>query len=81
MVEGLCKVLKKKRVRELFNKLLEDVDILDIYTEEMEKRGIVGASVAFIIQGELEELREKESLFGSFDQYADIEQLDLKQCY
>jgi len=49
MAEGLCKALKKKRVRELFSKLLEDADILDIYTKEMEKRGIAGASIAFII--------------------------------
>ena len=81
MAEGSRKALKKKRARELLNKLLEDADILNIYTEEMEKRGIVGASVALTIQRELEELREKESLFGSFDQYADIEQLDLGQCY
>ena len=49
MAKGLYKALKKKRVKELFNKLLEDTDILDIYTKEMEKRGIMGASVAFII--------------------------------
>ena len=81
MAEGSRKALKKKRARELLSKLLEDADILDIYTEEMEKRGIAGASVALTIQGELEELREKESLFGGFDQYTDIEQLDLSQCY
>ena len=67
MAKGSHKALKKKRARELLNKLLEDADILNIYTEEMEKRGIVGASIALTIQGELEELREKESLFGSFD--------------
>jgi len=49
MAEGLYKALKKKRVRELLSKLLEDVNILDIYTEEMEKRGIAGASVALTI--------------------------------
>jgi len=49
MVKGLYKALKKKRVRELLSKLLEDINILDIYTEEIEKRGIVGASVAFTI--------------------------------
>jgi len=49
IAKGLCKALKKKRVRELLNKLLEDADILDIYTKEMKKRGIVGASVAFTI--------------------------------
>jgi len=49
MAKGLCKALKKKRARELLNKLLEDANILDIYTKEMEKRGIAGASVTFTI--------------------------------
>jgi hypothetical protein len=49
MAEGLYKALKKKRVRELLNKLLEDANILDIYTKEIEKRGIVGASVTLTI--------------------------------
>jgi len=49
MAEGLYKVLKKKRVSELLSKLLEDVNILDIYTKEIEKRGIVGASIALTI--------------------------------
>ena len=49
MVKGLCKALKKKRVRELLSKLLEDVDILDIYTEEIEKWGIAGTSVTLTI--------------------------------
>ena len=49
MAKGLYKALKKKRVKELFSKLLEDTNILNIYTKEMEKWGIVGASVAFII--------------------------------
>jgi len=49
MANGLYKALKKKRVRELLNKLLEDTDILDIYTKEIEKRGIVGTSVALTI--------------------------------
>jgi len=49
MAEGLYKALKKKRVKELLSKLLEDTNILDIYTEEIEKRGIVGTSVAFTI--------------------------------
>ena len=49
MAKDLCKALKKKRVRELFSKLLEDIDILNIYTKEIEKRGIVGASVALTI--------------------------------
>jgi len=49
MAKGLYKALKKKRVKELLSKLLEDANILDIYTKEMEKRGIVGASVVFTI--------------------------------
>ena len=49
MAKGLYKVLKKKRVRELFNKLLEDINILNIYTEEIEKCSIVGTSIVFII--------------------------------
>jgi len=49
MAEGLYKALKKKRVREFFNKLLEDADILNIYIKEMEKRSIVGASIVFTI--------------------------------
>ena len=67
MAEGSRKALKKKRARELLSKLLEDADILDIYTEEMEKRGIAGTSVALTIQGELKELREKELLFSGFN--------------
>jgi hypothetical protein len=49
MAKGLYKVLKKKRVRELLNKLLEDTNILNIYTKEIEKRGIVGASITLTI--------------------------------
>ena len=49
MAKGLRKALKKKRVRELLNKLLKDANILDIYTKEIEKRGIVGASITFTI--------------------------------
>jgi hypothetical protein len=49
IAKGLCKVLKKKRARELLSKLLEDTNILDIYTKEIEKRGIVGASIALTI--------------------------------
>ena len=49
MAKGLYKALKKKRVRELLSKLLEDANILDIYTKEMEKRGIVGASITLTI--------------------------------
>jgi len=81
MAEGLCKVLKKKRVKELLSKLLKDANILNIYTKEIEKRGIVGASVALTIQKELKELREKKSLFSGFNQYTDIKQLNLRQCY
>ena len=49
MAKGLYKVLKKKRVRELLSKLLENTNILDIYSKEIEKRGIAGASVALTI--------------------------------
>ena len=49
MAKSLYKALKKKRVRELFSKLLKDVNILNIYTKEIEKRSIVGISIAFII--------------------------------
>jgi len=49
MAKGLCKALKKKRVRELLSKLLEDTNILDIYTKEIKKRGIAGASIALTI--------------------------------
>ena len=67
MAEGLYKALKKKRVKELLNKLLKDADILDIHTKEIEKQGIAGANVALTIQGELKELKEKKSLFGGFN--------------
>jgi len=49
MAKGLYKALKKKRVKELLNKLLKDADILNIYTKEIEKCSIVGASVALTI--------------------------------
>ena len=49
MAKGSHKVLKKKRVRELFNKLLKDINILNIYTEEMEKHSIIGISITLII--------------------------------
>ena len=49
IAEGLYKALKKKRVKELFNKLLKDADILDIYIKEIEKRGIIGASITLTI--------------------------------
>ena len=72
MAKSSCKVLKKKRVRELLNKLLENTNILNIYTKEMEKYSIVGINIAFTIQEELKELREKKSLFSGFDQYTNI---------
>ena len=49
MAEGSYKALKKKRAKELLSKFLKDTDILDIYTEEMEKCGIVSVSVTLII--------------------------------
>ena len=49
MAKNSCKALKKKRVREFFNKLLEDINILNIYTEEMEKCGIIGTSITLTI--------------------------------
>jgi hypothetical protein len=49
MAKGLHKALKKKRVRELLSKLLKDTDILNIYTKEIEKRGIAGASITLTI--------------------------------
>ena len=49
MAKGSHKALKKKRVRELLNKLLEDADILNIYTKEMEKYNIAGVSITFTI--------------------------------
>ena len=49
MAKSLYKVLKKKRVRELFSKFLKDTDILDIYTKEIEKYNIVGISIALTI--------------------------------
>ena len=49
IAKGSYKVLKKKKVRELLNKLLEDTNILNIYTKEIEKRGIVNISVTFTI--------------------------------
>ena len=81
IAKGLRKVLKKKKARELLNKLLKNTNILNIHTEEIEKRSIVDISVALIIQGKLKELKEKELLFSSFDQYMDIKQLDLRQYY
>jgi hypothetical protein len=49
MAEGSHKVLKKKRVKELLNKLLKDTDILNIYTKEIEKHGIVNINITFTI--------------------------------
>ena len=49
MAKSLYKALKKKRVRELFNKFLKDTNILNIYTEEIEKHSIINISIAFII--------------------------------
>ena len=49
MAKSSRKVLKKKKVRELFNKLLEDTNILNIYTKEIEKYGIIGTSITFTI--------------------------------
>ena len=49
MAKGSHKALKKKKVRELLNKLLENTNILNIYTEEIEKRGIIDISITFTI--------------------------------
>ena len=49
MAKGLHKALKKKKAKELLNKLLKDTNILNIYIKEMEKCGIVSASVTLII--------------------------------
>ena len=49
MAKGLYKVLKKKKVKKLLNKFLENTNILNIYTKEIEKRGIVGISIALTI--------------------------------
>ena len=81
MAKGLYKALKKKRVREFLSKLLEDADILNIYTKEIEKHSIVSTSITLTIQRELKKLREKKSLFSSFNQYIDIKQLNLRQYY
>ena len=49
MAKDSRKALKKKRVRELFSKLLKDADILNIYTKEIEKYSIIGISVTLTI--------------------------------
>ena len=81
MAKSLYKALKKKRVKKLLSKLLKNTNILNIYTKEIKKRNIISTNITLIIQGELKELREKESLFNGFNQYADIKQLNLRQCY
>ena len=67
IAKGLYKALKKKRVKEFLSKLLEDTDILNIYTKEMEKYNIASTNITLTIQGELKELREKKSLFSGFN--------------
>ena len=49
MAKGLYKTLKKKRVKELLNKLLEHTNILNIYIKEMEQRSIVSTSITLTI--------------------------------
>ena len=49
IAKSLYKILKKKKIRELLNKLLKDINILNIYTKEMEKYSIVDISVALTI--------------------------------
>ena len=49
MAKGSHKVLKKKKVRELLNKFLEDINILNIYTKEIEKHSIISISITFTI--------------------------------
>ena len=49
MAKSSRKTLKKKRVRELLNKLLKDADILNIYTEEIKKYNIAGISITLTI--------------------------------
>ena len=49
MAKGLYKALKKKKVKELLSKLLKDTNILNIYTKEIEKRGIINTSIALTI--------------------------------
>ena len=49
MAEDSRKILKKKRVRELLNKLLENTNILNIYTKKIEKRGIISISITLTI--------------------------------
>ena len=49
MAKGLYKALKKKRAKKLLNKLLEDLNILNIYTKEIEKYSIVGINIILTI--------------------------------
>ena len=49
MAKGSRKVLKKKKVRELLNKFLKDTNILNIYTEEIEKYNIINISITLTI--------------------------------
>ena len=49
MAKNLYKVLKKKKVKELLNKLLKDTNILNIYTKEIEKHSIIGISITLTI--------------------------------
>ena len=49
MAKGSHKVLKKKRVRELLNKFLKDINILNIYTKEIEKYSIINISITLTI--------------------------------
>ena len=49
MAKSSRKALKKKKVKELFNKFLKNINILNIYTKEMEKRGIVDISITLTI--------------------------------
>ena len=49
MAKGLYKALKKKRAKELLSKLLKDTNILNIYTKEMEKQGIININITLII--------------------------------
>ena len=67
MAKSSHKVLKKKRIRELFSKFLKNTNILNIYTKEIEKRSIIGINITLTIQGELEELKKKKLLFNSFN--------------
>ena len=65
--KDIYKVLKKKIIKKLLNKLLEDINILNIYAKDIKKCSIINTSVAFIIQGELKEPKKKKLLFNSFN--------------